>query len=96
MWAHECPRIRLDRAIQLVLSDWNMPRMQGIELLKKVRSHPSFPALPFILVTAEGETDQVKEAMSLAVNSYLRKPFSPAVLSEKLSAVWANLQKKAA
>lgn len=79
--------------IQLVLSDWNMPKMTGIELLKWVRGHADFKKLPFIFITAEGEADQVKEALALSVSSYLRKPFSPADLTEKLSQVWANQAK---
>jgi two-component system chemotaxis response regulator CheY len=82
--------------VELILSDWNMPVMQGIELLRKIRSTPDFQTLPFIFITAEGEVGQIKEAASLGVNAYLMKPFTPVSLTEKLTVVWNQIQKKQA
>lgn len=74
--------------IELVLSDWNMPVMTGLELLKKVRAMPEFKTLPFMLVTAEGEQHQVIDAIKSGVSNYLVKPFTPAAIQEKIAAVW--------
>ncbi|HTL12629.1 MAG TPA: response regulator [Bdellovibrionota bacterium] len=76
--------------IQLILSDWNMPVMPGIELLKKVKSNANFKDVPFVMITAEGEVHQVKEAITAGVSNYIVKPFSADTLAEKL----ANVAKK--
>lgn len=71
----------------LICSDWNMPKMQGIDLLRKVRGHGKIKTTPFILVTAESDKSQVLEALKEGVSSYLTKPFTTASLSEKIGAV---------
>ncbi len=86
---------KLKTPIQLVLSDWNMPIMTGIQLLAKVRGNPEMKTTPFILVTAEGEVSQVTEAIKLGVSSFIRKPFSPDGLKEKIAVVWKNVGKAA-
>jgi two-component system chemotaxis response regulator CheY len=70
--------------IQLVISDWNMPNCTGLELLKQVRADAKLKKLPFVLLTAEAEADQVKEALIAGVTNYIIKPFSVEVLKEKL------------
>lgn len=72
----------------LVVSDWNMPNMLGIDLLRKVRSTDTTKTLPFVLVTAEGEASQIKEALGAGVDAYVIKPFTGVTLGEKLTAVW--------
>ncbi len=74
--------------IGLILSDWNMPVLTGLDFLKKVRADARFKNLPFIMITAEGEIDQVKQALELGVSSFIRKPFAPATFQEKLEQVW--------
>lgn len=74
--------------IGLVLSDWNMPTMTGLDLLKKVRATAEFKTLPFMLITAEGEQAQVVEAIKSGVSNYLVKPFTPASIQEKIAQVW--------
>ena len=69
---------------QLIISDWNMPILKGIELLKKVRADAAMKSTPFFLVTAETELSQVSEAAQAGVSGYITKPFSPATLKEKL------------
>lgn len=76
--------------IELILSDWNMPFITGIQLLKSVRDNPETSHLPFVLITAEGEQKQVLEAIKLKVSQYLVKPFTPAVFEKRLEAVWAK------
>jgi two-component system chemotaxis response regulator CheY len=72
----------------LVISDWNMEPMTGYELLKKVRSHPSIGATPFIMVTAESKTENVIAAKQAGVNNYIVKPFNADTLKAKIDAVF--------
>lgn len=70
--------------IQLIISDWNMPNCSGLELLKKVRADQRFAKIPFVMLTAEAEAHQVKEALVAGVTNYVIKPFTPEMLKEKL------------
>ncbi len=80
-----------------IISDWNMPNMTGLELLKKVRSIPETKGVPFVLVTAENEQSQVVEAAMSGVSNYIVKPFSAADFTTKLTAVYnKHFAKKAA
>jgi two-component system chemotaxis response regulator CheY len=72
--------------IGLVISDWNMPNLTGLDFLKKVRADARFKALPFVLVTAEAEQSQVVEAVKAGVTNYVVKPFTAQILKEKLEA----------
>ncbi|RYZ80039.1 MAG: response regulator, partial [Proteobacteria bacterium] len=76
----------------LIISDWNMPNCSGLELLKRVRSDAKLKLLPFILLTAEGEVHQVKEALVAGVDSYVLKPFTLESLKEKLEATFKKRQ----
>jgi len=77
-------------AFQLVVSDWNMPKLTGLALLKKVRSNEAMKNLPFLFVTAEAEKHQIVEAIQAGVSNYITKPFTPATMKEKLAAVWTK------
>lgn len=79
-----------DLQFQLVISDWNMPNMKGIDLLKKVRATPELKHLPFVLITAESDRTQVVEAASAGVSQYLVKPFTAKTLEEKLQTTYAK------
>lgn len=81
--------------IELVISDWNMPKMTGLELLKQVRASEEFANLPFILLTSESERDQVTEAILAGVSQYIVKPFAAKSFEDKVKAVWTKLQKAA-
>lgn len=70
--------------IELVISDWNMPKMKGLDLLKHVRSQPEWAQLPFVLLTSETERDQVTEAVLAGVSQYVVKPFSAKIFEDKL------------
>ncbi len=74
--------------IGLVISDWNMPNLSGLELLKKVRADARFVKLPFVLVTAEAEQHQVVEAVKAGVSNYVVKPFTAQILKEKLETAY--------
>ena len=71
-------------SIHLVLCDWNMPKMSGIELLKKVRNDEKLKHIPFIMITAEGKKENVLEAVKEGVNNYIVKPFNTQSLKEKI------------
>lgn len=71
----------------LVVSDWNMPVMEGIELLRNVRSDPQLKEIPFLMVTAEAEKEKVIEAIKAGVDNYIVKPFTGEVLKEKLEKI---------
>ena len=73
----------------LVISDWNMEPMTGIELLREVRSDPALCKIPFILVTSESKKDKVIAAKQAGVTGYIVKPFSPQILKAKLDAALA-------
>lgn len=71
----------------LVISDWNMEPMSGIDLLKEVRADNKLQGVPFIMITAESKTENVVAAKEAGVNNYIVKPFNAATLKEKLSSV---------
>ena len=73
--------------IEMLITDWNMPEMNGLELVKKVRADARFKDLPIIMVTTEGGKAEVITALKAGVNNYIVKPFTPQVLKEKLGAV---------
>ena len=73
--------------INMLITDWNMPEMNGLELVKKVRADSRFTDLPIIMVTTEGGKAEVITALKAGVNNYIVKPFTPQVLKEKLGAV---------
>jgi two-component system chemotaxis response regulator CheY len=73
--------------VEMLITDWNMPEMNGLELVKKVRSDERFKDLPIIMVTTEGGKAEVITALKAGVNNYIVKPFTPQVLKEKLGAV---------
>ncbi len=73
---------------ELVISDWNMPNMDGLNLLKRVRQVPDWKNLPFILLTTESEKEKVIEAVKADVSNYMIKPVEEATLKEKLAKAW--------
>jgi two-component system chemotaxis response regulator CheY len=73
---------------KLVISDWNMPHMMGIDLLRAVRGDARFKTLPFIMVTAEAQKDNVIEAAKAGVSNYIIKPFTADQLQTKMEAVF--------
>jgi two-component system chemotaxis response regulator CheY len=74
--------------IDFIISDWNMPKMSGLELLKWVRSHEEFKDLPFLMVTAEAQKENVLEAVKAKVSNYIVKPFTAETLSEKIEKIF--------
>ncbi len=76
----------------LVVSDWNMPVMQGIELLRAVRADTELKTIPFLMVTAEAQKENLIEAVQAGVSNYVVKPFTAEVLQGKLEKIFANAQ----
>lgn len=74
----------------LILADWNMPNMSGLELLKAVRSDKNLQRIPFVMVTAEGQKDNILEAVKAGVSNYVIKPFTPETINEKLKKVFRS------
>jgi two-component system chemotaxis response regulator CheY len=75
----------LAEPVDFVISDWNMPRMTGLELLKKVRADARLAHLPFLLITAEARKDNILDAVHAGADGYIVKPFSSAVLGDKIT-----------
>jgi two-component system chemotaxis response regulator CheY len=72
----------------LLITDWNMPGMPGIELLKTVRADEALSSLPVLMVTAESKRDQIVEAAQAGVNAYVVKPFTAGTLEEKIRLIF--------
>lgn len=79
---------------QLVVSDWNMPKMKGLDLLKNIRADAKLAPTPFLMVTAEAEMKQVMEALKAGVDNYVVKPFTVETLTEKLTQIYVKKNKK--
>lgn len=74
--------------IDFIISDWNMPKMPGIELLRKVRSSEEFANLPFLMVTAEAQQENIIEAVQAKVPNYIVKPFTAETLGQKIDKIF--------
>ena len=77
--------------IDFVISDWNMPNMTGIELLKAVRADSEIGKTPFLMVTAEALQDNVIAAVKAGVSNYIVKPFTSEVLNEKITKIMEKI-----
>jgi len=71
-------------AVRLVLADWNMPEMNGVELVRRLRQDPDFASLVVVMVTTETELDHMAAALEAGANEYVMKPFTKEILLEKL------------
>ncbi len=74
----------------LILSDWNMPEMPGIDLLNAIRADDELKGIPFVMITAEAQKDNIIGAVKAGVNSYVVKPFTAETISEKLKKVFGG------
>jgi len=73
---------------KFVVSDWNMPNLDGLGLVQKIRSDPNFSTMPFLMITAEAEKEKVVEAIKAGVNNYIVKPFTAEILKEKMDKIF--------
>lgn len=78
-----------------VVSDWNMPNMDGLEMLKNIRADPALSKLPVLMVTAEAKKENIIAAAQAGASGYVVKPFTAATLDEKLSKIFEKLGKAA-
>lgn len=81
---------------QFIISDWNMPEMSGLDLLKKFKADPVNKQVPFLMATAESEQSQIVEAIKSGCDDYVVKPFSPQIIKDKIAKVHEKYSKKAA
>ena len=88
--------LQTNQDIEMIVCDWNMPNMTGLELLKTVRADPKIKHLPFLMVTAEAEKENIIEAVKAGVSNYVVKPFTGATLKEKMNKIFDNEKAKAA
>ncbi len=77
-----------------VISDWNMPNMTGIDMLKAIRADPALSKLPVLMVTAEAKKENIIAAAQAGANGYVVKPFTAATLDEKLAKIFEKMEKK--
>jgi len=75
---------RLDPSIELIITDWNMPRMNGVEFTRAVRGTLVGQSLPILMVTSRGAREDIVAAVDAGVSNYILKPFTPSVLKEKI------------
>jgi two-component system chemotaxis response regulator CheY len=78
---------------QFVVSDWNMPNMTGLDLIKNIRGDAQLKHLPVLMVTAEARKENIIAAAQAGASGYVVKPFTAAVLDEKLKKIFTNLEK---
>jgi len=76
----------------LVVADWNMPEMSGIDLLKAMRAEKSLEHIPFLLVTGDDNQDNIMAAIKAGISSFMTKPYDAVVLSEKIEKIFAFLE----
>lgn len=81
-------QLRSDNNYEFVVSDWNMPNMTGIELLRAIRADAALKHLPLLMVTAEAKRENIIEAAQAGANGYIVKPFTAATLDEKLKKIF--------
>lgn len=87
----EALRSMLTRPVHLVISDYNMPKLDGLGLLRAIRSHPPLAKTAFIMLTGRADKELVQKAVQFGVNNYLVKPFTVTTLKEKIEAVFGKL-----
>jgi two-component system chemotaxis response regulator CheY len=84
-------RALLTAPANLVITDFNMPNVDGLELLRAIRAHPPFKSTAVIMLTGRADADLVKRAVQFGVNNYLSKPFTIGTLKEKIEGVFGAL-----
>ena len=85
-------KLRSENNFEFVVSDWNMPNMTGIELLKEIRADAKLKHLPVLMVTAEAKRENIIEAAQAGASGYVVKPFTAATLDEKLKKVFLTMK----
>ncbi len=78
--------------VDFIITDWNMPEMNGLDFIKQVRANPIYSSLPILMITTRGTEHDVIEALQAKVNSYIVKPFTPQELKEKIEGILKTVQ----
>lgn len=86
-------KLRGGEGIQFVISDWNMPNLDGLEMLKQIRADEALKHMPVLMITAEAKKDNIIAAAQAGANGYIVKPFTAATLEEKLNKIFDKLGK---
>jgi two-component system chemotaxis response regulator CheY len=81
---------RCDASVGLIITDWNMPNMGGLDLVKNLRGKPETATTPILMVTTRSVREDILTAVQAGVNNYIVKPFTPATLKEKIDAMLAS------
>jgi two-component system chemotaxis response regulator CheY len=82
-------KLNSDSSINFVITDWNMPVMSGLELVKSIRGDENLSKLAILMVTTRGVKEDIIEALQAKVNNYVVKPFTPQILKEKIDQILA-------
>ena len=85
--AEALDKLKTIENINFVVTDWNMPVMDGLQLVQEIRSSPEFGKLPILMVTTRSVKDDIIDAMKAGVNNYIVKPFTPEVLKSKIDLI---------
>jgi two-component system, chemotaxis family, chemotaxis protein CheY len=80
-------KLSVDDSINFVITDWNMPDVSGLELVKAIRANDKFGTIPILMVTTRGLKEDIVEALQAKVNNYVVKPFTPQILKEKIEQI---------
>jgi two-component system chemotaxis response regulator CheY len=83
-------KLASDSAINFVITDWNMPVLSGLELVKAIRADAKTASMPILMVTTRGVKEDILQALQARVNNYVVKPFTPQVLNDKIQQVLAT------
>jgi len=78
---------KISEEVDFVITDWNMPNMNGLDLAKNIRGDTQLAGLPILMVTTRGMKDDVVQAMEADINNYVVKPFTPKVMQEKIDSI---------
>ena len=84
-------KLSSDNALNFVITDWNMPVLSGLELIKAIRSDESLINLPILMVTTRGVKEDIIEALKAKVSNYIVKPFTPTTLKEKIDQIMSSI-----
>lgn len=83
-------RLLKKQKYDLILCDWNMPDMPGVEVLRKIRSDDELKDMPFIMITAEAQKENILEALEAGVSSYIVKPFAAETVTKKINEIFGD------
>lgn len=83
-------RLLRKQKYDLILCDWNMPDMPGVEVLRKIRSDDELKDMPFIMITAEAQKENILEALEAGVSSYIVKPFAAETVTKKINEIFGD------